>query len=219
MAKSDCKPDLVQQNKSSSEQKIELGTSSFEDVQQKPVTASTVKVKPAPTQKAGISSAQNSPLPKRLTVSRNNSFDVLPDASRLQTPPGGSSSQSTSCLNSMTTQFDPLRAPPPPFEDSNIEYIDEKTNAQNNECTTHVNSKQHFDPLGTPKRQDSPAVKDIKPTPAVTLDVLPQIPISATHNGDNVSIPIIVPKAQHQPQQKSREEDPFDEIVRSRRHK
>jgi hypothetical protein len=88
------------------------------------------------------------------------------------------------------------------------------------QCATNINSKTatHFDPLGTPERPTTGTVE------AMVINGLPQMPITGLspkmNNGNNVTVPFIVPILHHQPkqqQQKPINQDPFDEIVKNNR--
>ena len=206
---------------------LETPISSFEDnLQQKPATSTTQKdntqakastVQKSPRPKPPMSSSiSKSPKPTRpnATIPRTSSFDSPKPTNKKVVrglSPASATSQSMSCLPSVD-QFDPLaRGIPVPdiatdTQTCNVTPIIVTTE----ELKLDESKQRHFDPLGTPERRVS--------VPTVVLNnEIPQIPIPMGGSNANNTVPAVIPIIQRQQNSKEEEDDPFDEIVCSRK--
>lgn len=205
---------------------LETPISSFEDnLQQKPVTSTTQKdntqakastVQKSPRPKPPISSSiSKSPKPMRpnaATIPRTSSFDSPKPTNKKVVrglSPASAASQSMSCLPS-ANQFDPLaRGIPVPDITADTTCNVSPVIITTEELKLDESKQRHFDPLGTPERRVSAST--------VVLDNgIPQIPIPMGASNINNTVPA-VPIIQRQQNSKEEEDDPFDEIVSSRK--
>ena len=205
---------------------LETPISSFEDnLQQKPTVSTTQKDNQAktstkqksPRPKPPISSSiSKSPKPMRpnVTIPRTSSFDSPKPTNKKVVrglSPASAASQSMSCLPS-ANQFDPLaRGIPVPDIATDTQTCNVTPVIITTEELKLDESKQrHFDPLGTPERRVSAST--------VVLDNgIPQIPIPMGGSNANSTVPAVIPIIQRQQNSKEEEDDPFDEIVSSRK--
>jgi len=200
---------------------LETPISSFEDnLQQKPVTsttqkdtvASTIQKSPRPKPPMSSSSISKSPKPTRpnaATIPRTSSFDSPKPTNKKVVrglSPASAASQSMSCLPSVA--FDPLaRGIPVPDITTDTTCNVAPVIITTEELKLDESKQRHFDPLGTPERRVS--------VPTVVLNnEIPQIPIPM---GGNSTVPAVIPIIQRQQNSKEEEDDPFDEIVSSRK--
>ena len=206
---------------------LETPISSFEDnLQQKPVTSTTQKdntqakastVQKSPRPKPPIaSSITKSPKPTRpnaTTIPRTSSFDSPKPTNKKVVrglSPASAASQSMSCLPSVN-QFDPLARgiPVPDITTDNTCNVTPII-VTTEELKLDESKQRHFDPLGTPERRVS--------APTVVLNnEIPQIPIPMGASSINNTVPAVIPIIQRQQNSKEEEDDPFDEIVSSRK--
>jgi len=200
---------------------LETPISSFEDnLQQKPTTstsqkdtvASTIQKSPRPKPPMS-SSISKSPKPTRpnATIPRTSSFDSpKPTAKKVVRglSPASAASQSMSCLPSV--EFDPLaRGIPVPDITADTTCNVTPVIITTEELKLDEPKQRHFDPLGTPERRVSTAT-------AVLDNEIPKIPIPMGGPNANNTVPAI-PIIQRQQNSKEEEDDPFDEIVSSRK--
>jgi len=205
---------------------LETPISSFEDnFQQKPTVSTTQKdnqakastVQKSPRPKPPISpSITKSPKPTRpnaATIPRTSSFDSPKPTKKKVVrglSPASAASQSMSCLPS-ANQFDPLaRGIPVPDITTDTTCNVTPVIITTEELKLDESKQRHFDPLGTPERRVSAST-------AVLDNEIPQIPIPMGGSNSNSTVPAVIPIIQRQQNSKEEEDDPFDEIVSSRK--
>jgi len=115
-----------------------------------------------------------------------------------------------SCLPS-ANQFDPLaRGIPVPDITTDTTCNVTPVIITTEELKLDESKQRHFDPLGTPERRVSAST-------AVLDNEIPQIPIPMGGSNSNSTVPAVIPIIQRQQNSKEEEDDPFDEIVSSRK--